>query len=303
MSDEPTPELRALAAQLFAAGRAERPGPALGRRLLLIEPPTSGASGTPASDVAPRAAASVSRGRGMRSLAFIAAAAAIAVASVGSWGWLDRQPVFDMSPDPVSPRAQERSPSPSSRPSELGAMSQSLPAPVERAADRVQAPPQAPARVAAPARVRPKRAAREPEPSQRSRVTTTAERPLSAVLPAVEAAAATPAPAPAAPAPVEPAPAAETLGLSEELALLKEARFALRAGDAKRALDVLDRHSRTRAADSLHAEASLLRMEALAALGRRAEASQLATRFVRENPFSALADRARSFITASGAAP
>ena len=38
MSDEPTPQLRALAVKLFAAGRAERPGPALGRRLALIAP-------------------------------------------------------------------------------------------------------------------------------------------------------------------------------------------------------------------------------------------------------------------------
>jgi len=78
--------------------------------------------------------------------------------------------------------------------------------------------------------------------------------------------------------------------------LLKDARASLRSGHARRALDLLERHARERAGSSIEAEATLLRIEALSALGRTRDASQLATRFVRANPNSALGDRARSFI-------
>jgi hypothetical protein len=44
-------------------------------------------------------------------------------------------------------------------------------------------------------------------------------------------------------------------------------------------------------------------METYAALGRHREASELAERFVRENPNSAFGDRARSFIHGASLAP
>ena len=311
MSDETTPELRALAEQLFAAGRAERPGPALGRRLLLIEPAsTSRVPRLPASGAAPRIIGSTSRAR---SFWVGAATATVFAAGRVGVGWsLGQGPVIDMSPDPVSARArpapmalsQSSQSSQSSQPSapELGAVSPSMTtAPVARDVERVpalgEAPARAPARVAAPKRLLPKRATREAPPAERSHATA-AVRERGAAPPA-DGSPATPG---ANREPLAPAPAS-ALGLSEELALLKEARFALRAGEPTRALEVLDRQTRARAADGLHAEATLLRIEALDALGRRAEASQLAARFVRENPFNALADRAKSFIGASGAAP
>ena len=82
----------------------------------------------------------------------------------------------------------------------------------------------------------------------------------------------------------------------DELGLLKDAREALRSGRGARALALLDRYERERASSGLAAEATLLRIETLDALGRRRESSELARRFVLENPNSALGDRAKSFI-------
>ncbi|MET0413845.1 MAG: hypothetical protein ABW217_21225 [Polyangiaceae bacterium] len=94
---------------------------------------------------------------------------------------------------------------------------------------------------------------------------------------------------------VDPPPAPR-LTLLDEIELLKRARSAQRAGEGARALALLDRYERERAGESLIAEATLLRIEVLAALGRKAAASELAQRFVRDNPNHALSDRARSFI-------
>jgi hypothetical protein len=91
--------------------------------------------------------------------------------------------------------------------------------------------------------------------------------------------------------------------LLAELDLLKRARTVLRSGDAAQALDLLTRHARERTGNGLEAEATLLRIEALAALGQHADASELATRFVHENPNSALGDRAKSFIRATPPRP
>ena len=87
--------------------------------------------------------------------------------------------------------------------------------------------------------------------------------------------------------------------LLAELDLLKRARTALRSGDGGQALELLGQRAREHTGNGLDAEATLLRIEALAALGRQGEASELATRFVRENPNSALGDRAKSFIRAT----
>lgn len=81
--------------------------------------------------------------------------------------------------------------------------------------------------------------------------------------------------------------------LAAELALLNEARSHLSAGDGSRALELLSRHGKMPGA--LHAEATLLRMEALAATGRAAEAAALSREFVARYPQSPLVDRARSF--------
>ena len=73
-------------------------------------------------------------------------------------------------------------------------------------------------------------------------------------------------------------------------------RVALRSGDSARALELLETYKSQHAGSDLQDEASLLRIEALAAMGRQAEAAAMAERLVRENPNSPLVDRARSFI-------
>ena len=83
--------------------------------------------------------------------------------------------------------------------------------------------------------------------------------------------------------------------LSEELALLESARSALASGSSERALELLDRYERTLRGTRLRAEASILRVEALAASGRKAEAASLAGEFLKKNPGSPLVDRARAF--------
>jgi hypothetical protein len=88
----------------------------------------------------------------------------------------------------------------------------------------------------------------------------------------------------------------QPLTLLGELDLLKRARAALRSGQPRNAIALLEAHGRERGGSELIAEATLLRVEATAALGERTVASDLATRFVRENPHSALSDRAKSFI-------
>jgi hypothetical protein len=96
VSDEPTPELRALAARLFAAGRAERAAPALGRRLMLIEPPpavppaASAARNPPPIVEGDRAAESTRRERPPRLAIWFAAAGLLAL-GVSSWLALEHE--------------------------------------------------------------------------------------------------------------------------------------------------------------------------------------------------------------------
>ncbi len=109
-----------------------------------------------------------------------------------------------------------------------------------------------------------------------------------------------PAPLPSASAPPHKraAPVATAssaaLSLSEEVDALDRARSKLAGGDPTRALALLDEYQRA-GGKRLHAEATLVRIEALARLGRRGEASALARRFLEKNPSSALADRAAAF--------
>jgi hypothetical protein len=102
-----------------------------------------------------------------------------------------------------------------------------------------------------------------------------------------------PAPTVATPVVVPPEPAAPKLNLAQDLQELMRIRSTLRAGNGAQALEILDQ--RARRGGELEAEATLLRIEALASVGRRTEASELARRFVRANPNSALADRAKAF--------
>lgn len=274
MSDEPTPEVRELAAKLFAAARAEQPGPALGRRLLLIEPPHAPSVASPRASIASRGPSVVvpARSRLLRGLA----AAALLVSGAGWWLVSER----DAQKLSISPeRVPGRTPSLPPEASTVGAPAPALP-PAD-AAKRATSEP----RVEAAPRVAPPR----PSPS----------RPREAPRPEVLGTDAPPSLTPSAATSAAAPPTAQPLTLLGELELLKRARTALRSGESEQALELLEQHARQRTSNELEAEATLLRVEALAALGRHGEASALATRFVRDNPNSALGDRAKSFIRAA----
>lgn len=104
-------------------------------------------------------------------------------------------------------------------------------------------------------------------------------------------------------APPTAAPKPPFLTQSEEFALVDRARELTVAGSPAHALAELDRYDRTPSARGLAAEATLLRIEALAATGRSAEAARLAERFVAQHPNSPLTDRARSFVARPSASP
>jgi len=89
----------------------------------------------------------------------------------------------------------------------------------------------------------------------------------------------------AAPVPpaVAPSPAAR---LGEETTLIRDARQALRAGDAARALQLLEACRRQFPAGVLQQERERLTIEALVKAGRRAEAAARAAQFLRKYPDS-----------------
>lgn len=137
--------------------------------------------------------------------------------------------------------------------------------------------------VVAPA-VEPPTLASAPEP--------TAVSPVAVGLPAPSASKPTrkaPSAGSASPA-VEPAEGA----LTRETRLVAEAREALRAGEAGRALALLEEHARRFPGGVLAAEREAERVTALCALGRSAEARAHAARFSREHPSSALGARVRA---------
>jgi hypothetical protein len=122
---------------------------------------------------------------------------------------------------------------------------------------------------------------------------TAASDPVSTtVRPAPEPPRAQRAPAPRVSAP-RPAPS-----LSAEVVSLDRARTALDGNDPKAALALLDAYERT-GGRRMAAEATLLRVEALARAGKTREASALAQSFMAANPGSPLVDRARQFLEAS----
>jgi hypothetical protein len=83
--------------------------------------------------------------------------------------------------------------------------------------------------------------------------------------------------------------------LGQQLEQIKEARAALRAGDHRRALALLEAYRARPAGAEMAAEASLLRIEALAASGQREAAAQAARQFASDFPNSPLIDRALSY--------
>ena len=300
MSDEPTPELRALAARLFRAGRIERPGPALGRRLLLIEGQRDSATPAPRTATGTLADAAVPARRGLTPsrLALWLAAAALLGGGIGGWFALGPRPIPISAESAGSAHARASAARVSAARAVVdegaetsagaavdlfAANSDGRSESARTPSDAATAPPLAgpPPNDAPPRRV----------PSA-ARKTTRAAATRVAATPAAAAPLSVPQPAAARSSSSEPAPHS----LLDELELLKGARSALRSGEAARALELLERHTRERRSLGLDAEATLLRIETYAALGRDDEASELAARFVRDNPNSALGDRAKTFI-------
>lgn len=91
-----------------------------------------------------------------------------------------------------------------------------------------------------------------------------------------------------------------TSTLLAEVAALADARRALASGDAAESLRLLDVHDRRFDPPALSAEATILRIEALVAVGRIDEARGLATRFVTAHPDSPYAQRVASLVRAAG---
>jgi TolA-binding protein len=113
---------------------------------------------------------------------------------------------------------------------------------------------------------------------------------------------ASPPPAPVAPPvvvaperPTRPLPA-EAANLTEELSLLEDARRALSAKDYGLALKTLDAYSRRFPRRKMGSEATVLRIETLAAKGDEAAAGEIGRAFLRAQPRSPYAKRVRSLI-------
>jgi hypothetical protein len=85
-------------------------------------------------------------------------------------------------------------------------------------------------------------------------------------------------------------------GLSDELGSLDRARQALVAGDASRSLRLLDEYQRRFAKPKLGTEAAVLRIEALAASGQRARASELGAQFLSRHGKGPYGARVRSLM-------
>ena len=84
--------------------------------------------------------------------------------------------------------------------------------------------------------------------------------------------------------------------LTEELGALDHARLALVNGEGRRTLDELDAYDRRFPGGRLQIEAEVLRIDALAKLGRKEAARQRAEAFLRRHPNSVLATRVRAHV-------
>ena len=87
--------------------------------------------------------------------------------------------------------------------------------------------------------------------------------------------------------------------LLAEMALIQRARRALQAGQAARALEVLDAHARAFAQGQMREDRRVLRIEALCAAGKAPQARAEARMFLRTFPDSAHASRVRAMCAAS----
>lgn len=263
MSEPSGEELR----RLFASVRRERPSEALRERVLALgRAERERALASSGSERAPRGRIS---GRGRRWGAWLGCCAAACVVATWAWAWVRGELQSDVAISaehlpPVASSAKR-----SSAPSEpleqhdtvVGLPELVSPSPVTEPLERAAPKPQVAARGA--------EAAAPPERTEG-----------------------------AAAAPDRQAPGAAP-SLAEQLGQLKRARAAVRTGEPLRALVLLDEYQAGVHGTELAAEASMLRIEALAAAGRHEEAAREARQFAADYPTSPLIDRARSFVGAS----
>lgn len=120
-------------------------------------------------------------------------------------------------------------------------------------------------------------------------------------VPPTEPARVEPSRKPVHPAIAKPPEAPPPASLPDEISALDRARTALGAADPTQALRILDDYDHVLHGTRLTAEATLLRIDALARQGKKAQASELARRFIDANPGNALADRARAFVLSGSA--
>ena len=95
---------------------------------------------------------------------------------------------------------------------------------------------------------------------------------------------------------VLPADPVARASLTRELAALDRARLTLAHGDARGALGQLEAYQRSFPRGRLAVEAEVLRIDALAKIGRAVEARQHAQSFLRLHPNSVLATRVRAHL-------
>jgi outer membrane protein assembly factor BamD (BamD/ComL family) len=87
-----------------------------------------------------------------------------------------------------------------------------------------------------------------------------------------------------------------TLGLGEQVVAIDRARAALAAGDAPRAVRLVDDYEANFPTGTLAQEATALRIEALVTEGQFAHATEVADRFLASHPASPHAARIRRLI-------
>ena len=112
--------------------------------------------------------------------------------------------------------------------------------------------------------------------------------------------------APSSPAAAPGAPAAAATGvvttssLDAEIALIRDARAALRGGDAARSLALLDEHDRRFPGGALSEDCAAERIYALCALGNADAARAAAARFLADHPYSPHAASVRTSCGGAG---
>jgi hypothetical protein len=90
--------------------------------------------------------------------------------------------------------------------------------------------------------------------------------------------------------------AAQAATLRQELSAIDHARLSLASGETRRALDELEAYDQRFPAGRLQIEAEVMRIDALAKLGRKDAARQHAEAFLRRHPNSVLAQRVRAHV-------